>query len=73
MELWETSGHSANYKENMFVFEVSTWYEHIAAGVLDGRRCPVKEGTGRWILGFLACFIHLAKSLHRERCVKTRF
>jgi threonyl-tRNA synthetase len=24
MQLWETSGHAANYKENMFVFEVST-------------------------------------------------
>jgi threonyl-tRNA synthetase len=23
MQLWETSGHAANYKENMFVFEVS--------------------------------------------------
>lgn len=22
MQLWETSGHAANYKENMFVFEV---------------------------------------------------
>lgn len=21
MQLWETSGHAANYKENMFVFE----------------------------------------------------
>jgi len=24
MQLWETSGHAANYKDNMFVFEVST-------------------------------------------------
>ena len=24
MQLWETSGHAANYKENMFVFEV--WF-----------------------------------------------
>lgn len=23
MQLWETSGHAANYKENMFVFEVN--------------------------------------------------
>jgi threonyl-tRNA synthetase len=23
MQLWETSGHAANYKENMFVFEVA--------------------------------------------------
>ena len=22
MQLWETSGHAANYKDNMFVFEV---------------------------------------------------
>jgi hypothetical protein len=22
MQLWETSGHAANYKENMFLFEV---------------------------------------------------
>lgn len=22
MQLWETSGHAANYKENMFTFEV---------------------------------------------------
>lgn len=22
MQLWETSGHAANYEENMFVFEV---------------------------------------------------
>jgi len=22
MQLWETSGHAANYKENMFVFEI---------------------------------------------------
>lgn len=26
MQLWETSGHAANYKENMFVFEVRLWY-----------------------------------------------
>jgi hypothetical protein len=24
MQLWETSGHAANYKDNMFVFEVGT-------------------------------------------------
>lgn len=24
MQLWETSGHAANYKENMFVFEAIT-------------------------------------------------
>lgn len=23
MQLWETSGHAANYRENMFVFEVN--------------------------------------------------
>jgi threonyl-tRNA synthetase len=25
MQLWETSGHAANYKDNMFVFEVRTF------------------------------------------------
>ena len=35
MEIWKTSGHAANYKENMFIFEVSTWYEHRVV------HCPV--------------------------------
>lgn len=28
MHLWETSGHAANYKENMFVFEVMSHHHH---------------------------------------------
>lgn len=28
MQLWETSGHAANYKENMFVFEVRYLVRH---------------------------------------------
>lgn len=26
MQLWETSGHAANYRENMFLFEVSVLF-----------------------------------------------
>jgi threonyl-tRNA synthetase len=30
MQLWETSGHAANYKENMFVFEVCAFIDYAA-------------------------------------------
>lgn len=30
MQLWETSGHAANYKENMFVFEVCAFIDNAA-------------------------------------------
>jgi hypothetical protein len=34
MQLWETSGHAANYKENMFVFEVCAFIDYAADYVI---------------------------------------